>query len=260
MIKFKNLECDDSAIIYYTTLEQIKKLYVKNPTQAGELAIAAIEVALSGGQHSSDDDLIDLILEQNKFLSTKNIQSKHKKIDAQNEKRINDLKLREILELLEQGFNQTQIGIKFGVSKQTISKRMNVIYKDYPWLLPESMRVNLETTNVNQSQLKSTGQPKIVDDNLTEEILVDTVDNLTIKVDSQPKNSGQFDNQVNQVNPNVNVNVNDNVNITRPSSNEEVLDVISLEELNQMGAVYKDIGGGVIEFSTGKKMKLEYDF
>ena len=96
---------------------------------------------------------------------------------------------------------------------------------------------------------------------MTQETLVDEVDNLTTEVDSQPEISGQFDNQVNQINPNVNVNdnVNDNVN-TRPSSDEEALPLISLEELNQMGATYKQLGGGVIEFPTGKKMKIDYGF
>ena len=133
----------------------------------------------------------------------------------------------------------------------------------FPELLTTQSQPNL--VDDNQSQLKTTGQPKIVDlvdDNLTELTTVDLVDDLSTKVVSQPKNSGQFDNQVNQVNytDNDNDNVNDNVNITRVSSNEETLETISLSELNRMGASYKNVGGGVIEFSTGKKMKVIYDF
>ena len=263
MIKFRNLEYEDSAIIYQTTLEQIKKLYTKNPLQAGELAIAAIEVALTGGEHSSDDDLIDLVLEQNKFLSTKNIKNKQRKADAQREKRIDDLKLREIVELLRQGFNQTQIGGRLGVSKQTISKRVIIIRSEFPELLStgQSNLVDDNLTSID-SQLSVSSQLDEVDDNLTQETLVDEDDNLTTEIDSQPEISGRFDNQVNKVNLNVNVNdnVNVNVNMARPSSNEEVLPEISLEELNLMGAVYKDIGGGVIEFPTGKKMRLAFEF
>ena len=98
MIEFKNLEYRDSAIVYRTTLEQIKKIYEKNPQQAGELAIAAIEVALAG-EHSSDDYLVDVILEQAKFLSTKNKESHQKVVDAKKEARAEKLQLREIAEI-----------------------------------------------------------------------------------------------------------------------------------------------------------------
>ena len=257
MIMFKELEYRDKAIVYKTTLDQIKKIYQKNPQQAGELAIAAIEVALAG-EHSSDDYMIDVILEQAKYLSTKNKESYEKTVDSKREKRITELQLREIVELMEQGFNQTQIGAKLGTTKQNISKRVQIMRAQFPELLTTQSQPNL--VDDNQSQLKTTGQPKIVDivdDNLT---TVDLVDNLSTEVVSQPKNSGQFDNQVNQVNYTDNDNVNDNVNITRVSSNEETLETISLSELNRMGASYKNVGGGVIEFSTGKQMKVVYDF
>lgn len=253
MIKFKDLEYRDKAIIYHTTLDQIKKIYEKNPQQAGELAIAAIEVALSG-EHSSDDYMIDVILEQAKYLSTKNKESYEKTVDAKKEKRIAELQLREIVELMSQGFNQTQIGIKLGTTKQNISKRVGIMRAQFPELLTTSQPILVD------DNLTTTGQPskpKIVDDKLTELTLVD---NLTTKVDGQPKNSGQFDNQVNQVNHNDNVNVNDNindnVNISRVSSNEETLETISLEELNRMGATFKLDENGVATFSTGKKIQV----
>ena len=260
MIKFKDLEYRDKAIVYLTTLEQIKKIYEKNPAQAGELAIAAIEVALSGG-HSSDDYMIDVILEQAKYLSTKNKESYEKTVDAKKEKRIAELQLREIIELMEQGFNQTQIAAKLGTSKQNVSKRVSIIRSTYPELLSTS-QPNL--VDDNKKQLTTTGQLELVDDNLTEETLVDLVDNLSTRVDSQLKNSGQFDNQVNQVNytDNDNDTVNDNDTTGPFSPSGENLPLITYHELSQMGAEYKELGGGVIEFSTGVRMKLkmEYDF
>lgn len=51
----------DSGVIYSWQFEQIKKLYKINPEQAGELAISAIELALTG-KISSDDYMIDILL------------------------------------------------------------------------------------------------------------------------------------------------------------------------------------------------------
>ena len=253
MIEFKDLEYRDKAIIYFTTLEQIKKIYKQNPQQAGELAIAAIEVALAG-EHSSDDYMIDVILEQAKYLSTKNKESYEKAVDAKKEKRIAELQLREIAELMAQGFNQTQIGTKLGTSKQNISKRVGIMRAQFPELLTTSQPILVDDNLTTTSQ---PSKPKMVDDNLTELTLVD---DLTTEVDSQPKNSGQFDNQVNQVNHTDNVNdndnVNENVNISRVSPSEKALDTISLEELNRMGAVYTLDENGVATFSTGKKIQV----
>ena len=58
--QFNDVEARNSGIIYKSTLEQIKKLYAVDPEQAGELAIAAIELTLAG-QFSSDDVIIELI-------------------------------------------------------------------------------------------------------------------------------------------------------------------------------------------------------
>lgn len=46
--QFNDVEARNSGIIYKSTLEQIKKLYAVDPEQAGELAIAAIELVLTG--------------------------------------------------------------------------------------------------------------------------------------------------------------------------------------------------------------------
>lgn len=268
MIEFKDLEYRDKAIVYLTTLEQIKKIYQRSPQQAGELAIAAIEVALSG-EHSSDDYMIDIILEQAKYLSTKNKESYQKTVDTKREKRITELQLREIVELMNQGFNQTQIGLKLGTSKQNISKRIATMRKDFPELLstsqPNLVDVNqsqLKSTDVNQSQPVTTGQPNLVDDNLTEFTSVDLVDNLTTGVDSQPKNSGQFDNQVNQVNytDTDNDTVNDNVNNSRVSPSEKSLKEMTFEQLEELGAQYVLDNNGIATFSTGHQVKVKFDF
>ena len=73
---FNDVEMRKSGIIYNSTLEQIKKLYAVNPEQAGELAISAIELTLTG-QFSSDDMIIELMLEPARVGS----QDNHDKYD-----------------------------------------------------------------------------------------------------------------------------------------------------------------------------------
>ena len=62
MIEFFNeVPTKNTGIIYNSTLEQIKKLHAVDPEKAGELAISAIELVLTG-QMSSDDVMIDMML------------------------------------------------------------------------------------------------------------------------------------------------------------------------------------------------------
>ena len=58
---FKENEIRVSGLIYNSVLEQIKELYQYDPEQAGELAIAAIELVLTG-DISTDDVNIKLML------------------------------------------------------------------------------------------------------------------------------------------------------------------------------------------------------
>ena len=59
--KFKENEVRASGLIYNSTFEQIKELYEYDPEQAGELAISAIELLLTGDM-STDDVNIRLML------------------------------------------------------------------------------------------------------------------------------------------------------------------------------------------------------
>ena len=69
--QFNDVEARNSGIIYKSTLEQIKKLYAVDPEQAGELAIAAIELVLTG-QISTDDVMIDMMLTTTKAINANN--------------------------------------------------------------------------------------------------------------------------------------------------------------------------------------------
>ena len=54
---YLSVNSTNPGTIFGGTWEQIKKLYSTNPQQAGELAISAIEMALTG-DISSDDFLV----------------------------------------------------------------------------------------------------------------------------------------------------------------------------------------------------------
>lgn len=62
MIKeFNNLPVRESGIIYDHTLNQIKEFYAVDPNLAGELAISAIELVLTG-ETSTDNEVIKIML------------------------------------------------------------------------------------------------------------------------------------------------------------------------------------------------------
>ena len=58
---FKDIPIRKSGIIYSSLLDQIKKIYSKDPVLAGELAISAIELVLTG-EMSSDDLMVEVAL------------------------------------------------------------------------------------------------------------------------------------------------------------------------------------------------------
>ena len=132
--EFKNLEVKNSGIVYSSTFEQIKKLYEVDPEQAGELAIAAIELVLTG-DISSDDVMINLCLEPMKVIRANDEIKYHKKVDATRQKKIEKDKLDMIAELHLQGLKQKQIGERLGISQQIVSHRLSLIKANYPELL-----------------------------------------------------------------------------------------------------------------------------
>lgn len=136
MIKsFKENEVRDSGIIYQSTFEQIKKIYEKDPTMAGELAISAIELVLTG-EISSDDYMIDVLLENMKVVNNRSQKKYETKKQNSQQARIQKLKLVEIAELYKQGiYTQEQIGLRVGESQQNISHRLGIIRTEFPELL-----------------------------------------------------------------------------------------------------------------------------
>ena len=133
---FKDLSTRDSGIIYKSTFEQIKKLYAQNPEQAGELAISAIELVLTG-EISSNDVMVEIILENLKTISEKSSEKYSQKVNSQKQKKIEDNHLQEIANLLQSGWTQKQVAEKLGISQQKVSYWWTNIKREYPELLEE---------------------------------------------------------------------------------------------------------------------------
>ena len=109
-------------------------MYAVDPEKAGELAISAIEMVLTG-QISTDDYMIDMMLTTAKAVNENNVAKYESRVENARQKKVRDLKLAEIAELLRAGWKQRAIGEKLGMSQQNVSYRIGVIRSSYPELL-----------------------------------------------------------------------------------------------------------------------------
>jgi predicted transcriptional regulator len=131
---FKENEMRNSGIVYNSTFEQIKQLYEADPERAGELAISAIELVLTG-DISSDDMMVGLLLEPMRKINENNQVKYENKVESARVKKIHDMKLDKIAEMVNNGMKQRQIGESLGLSQQMISYRISLIRSNYPDLL-----------------------------------------------------------------------------------------------------------------------------
>ena len=134
---FKDNEVRPSGLIFSSVLDQIKELYQYDPEQAGELAIAAIEMVLTG-DISSDDVNVKIMLAPLKKITEVNVSKYETKIENKRQKKIVEMKLDKIAEMANQGFKQREIGERLGLSQQVVSYRIDMIKKNYPELLQEN--------------------------------------------------------------------------------------------------------------------------
>lgn len=173
--RFKDTEMRTSGLVYNSTFEQIKELYQYDPEAAGELAISAIELVLTG-EISSDDVNIRLYLAPMKKINEVNIAKYETKVENQRQKKINEMKLDKIAELAAMGYKQREIGERLGLSQQIISYRLNLIKKTYPELL----QTNLQTVYKNTNDTNGTKN----------EVFVEPVQ--TVYKDTNNTNNGNF--------------------------------------------------------------------
>ena len=131
---FNDVEVRGSGVIMSSVFDQIKKMYAMDPEMAGELAISAIELVLTG-QFSSDDAMIDMLLAPAKVINDHNVQRYEIRKEGSKNKKIKDMKLDEIAEMLKNGMKQKEIAERLHISQQTVSYRMGIIRTQYPELM-----------------------------------------------------------------------------------------------------------------------------
>ena len=133
---FNDVEVRSSGVIMSSVFEQVKKMYAVDPDMAGELAISAIELVLTG-QISSDDAMIDMLLAPAKVINDHNVQRYENRKEGSKNKKIKDMKLDEIAEMLQNGMKQKEIAERLHISQQTVSYRMGLIRTQYPELMQQ---------------------------------------------------------------------------------------------------------------------------
>lgn len=163
--QFKDNEVRTSGLIYNSTFEQIKELYEYNPEQAGELAISAIELLLTGDM-STDDVMIRMMLKPMQKINENNFAKYELKVESQKQKKITDQKLDKIAEMIRNGCKQREIGERLGLSQQMVSYRINTIKMKYPELLQinpnDTNSLQKNKTEREESFVPETAEPEIV--------------------------------------------------------------------------------------------------
>lgn len=147
---FKDNEMRNSGVIYSSILEQIKQLYAVDPEQAGELAISAIELILTG-DISSDDYIIRMMLTPTKKINEINVARYETRKETAKQKKIVDMKLDKIADLYLKGFKQREIAERLGLTQQTVSYRIDVIKKKYPELLQKNDEDSTKKVDIYQN-------------------------------------------------------------------------------------------------------------
>lgn len=153
--QFNDVEMRNSGLIYDSTFNQIKQLHAMDPELAGELAISAIELVLTGGI-SSDDPMINLMLEPMKKINQNNHIKYDNKVETSKQKKIQELHLDKVAELMIAGYTQKQIGEKLGMPQQNVSYRVGVIRTKYPELLQTDSTKSLQDVCTNSLQTAQT--------------------------------------------------------------------------------------------------------
>ena len=149
---FNDVEVRNTGLIYSSTFEQIKKMYAVDPEKAGELAISAIELVLTG-QISSDDVMVDMLLAPARAINDNNIAKYESKVENSRQKKIREMKLAEIAEMYQKGFKQREIAERLRLSQQIVSYRIGVIKTTYPELMQPEVT---QTAQTNSDVYKNT--------------------------------------------------------------------------------------------------------
>lgn len=170
--KFKNQETKESGIIYKANLDSVKELYLNGEKElAFETAVACMELAC-GGKISSENYLVKAITANLKEVADRTNQKYEEKKQRTAQERITKLQLNEIAEMLNNGVNQQTIADTLNQSKQTISYRINILKKDYGYLLNKSKSQKSQTNQIydNVNDIDNDNVNVIDNGNATDEI------------------------------------------------------------------------------------------
>lgn len=167
--EFKQTETRDSGVIHKGVFEQIKMLHAQNPQQAGELAISAIELILTGSI-SSDDFLIDLALKSYAPVVEKSRERYEKKVEVNKQAQIEKLNLAEIAEMLNNGATQKLIADTLGEPLTTINYRVKKLRDEFPELLNKNTKntkntkldTDTDTDNDNDNEKMISRSPSVL--------------------------------------------------------------------------------------------------
>ena len=151
-------------MIYESTWEQIKKLYSQNPEMAGELAISVIEQTLTG-DISSTDFMIQIICEGLKPINQNAQQKYDNRVKSNKEHKRETQQLDKIVELIERGKTQEEIGKILGISRQTVSNRIKIIKEEYPELIKVDKCKDVKSCKSNDNDNDNVDDNDDVDDN-----------------------------------------------------------------------------------------------
>lgn len=175
---FNEVEIRPTGVVHESTFQQIKKMYLVDPEKAGELAISAIELILTD-QISSDDVMIDMLLTPAQIVNDNNVSKYEMKMENSKQKKIRDMKLVEIAEMMKQGLKQKEIAQRIGTTQQNISYRVGVIRTQYPdLLLPQGTETANDTngTNLYKNKICTNGTNDTNKNFCTKEVFVKSED------------------------------------------------------------------------------------
>ena len=152
MIKaFKENEVRDTGVVNKGMFEQVKRLFNSgNPELAGELAISLIELVLTG-EYSSDDFMVQLVMDNHEIIANKHIKEYDKKVEASRVAKAEKLELYEIAKMLKNGFTQEQIAKVLGITQGTVSKRIKLMRAEYPEINYSNYSNYSSNDNVNDN-------------------------------------------------------------------------------------------------------------
>ena len=95
--------------------------------------------------------MISMMLTPLKKMNEINVDRYNTKVENQRQKKIQEMKLDKIAELVAAGFKQREIGERLGLSQQIVSYRVGLIKKNYPELLQKNVEdfTKIQTTDKN---------------------------------------------------------------------------------------------------------------